>query len=195
MFTGIVTAIGTVKRVTAANGGVALTISAPYPRLRLGESISVSGACLTVASKGPGWFGVEAVATTLQRTRFAGVKAGDRLNLERALRAGDPLGGHLVQGHVEGVGEVVAVAESGAARLLDIRVPAELNALLIPLGSITVEGVSLTVNARPAPDIIQVALVPYTREHTTLGEVSKGASVHLEVDMIAKYVRQFLKQE
>jgi riboflavin synthase len=195
VFTGIVTAIGTVRRIARSNGGVALTIAAPYPRLRLGESIAVSGACLTVASKGRGWFGVRAVATTVQRTRLAGLLVGDRLNLERALRAGDPLGGHLVQGHVDGVGEVVAVGESGGARLLDIRVPAELAAVVLPLGSIALEGVSLTVNARTARDIIQVALVPYTREHTTLGEVAKGAAVHLEGDLIAKYVRQFVTRE
>lgn len=195
MFTGIVTAIGTVRRIAPSNGGVALTIAAPYPRLRLGESIAVSGACLTVASKGRGWFGVQAVATTLQRTRFAGLLVGERLNLERALRAGDPLGGHLVQGHVDGVGEVVAVGESGGTRLLDIRVPADLAAVVLPLGSIAVEGVSLTVNARPARDIIQVALVPYTREHTTLGEVARGARVHLEGDLIAKYLRQFVTRE
>lgn len=193
MFTGIVTAIGTVRAIEPADGGLDLTIAAGYRGLSLGESVAVSGACLTVATKGRGWFGVRAVATTLQRTRFGEVRPGDHLNLERAVRAGDPMGGHFVQGHVDGVGEVVETRDSAAARLINIRIPIGLTGLIVPLGSIAVEGVSLTVNARLGEDIIQVAIVPYTLAHTTLGEAAPAARVHLEGDLIGKYVRAFLE--
>jgi riboflavin synthase len=115
------------------------------------------------------------------------------MNLERALRAGDRLGGHLVQGHVDGVGTVERVAQREDARLLDLRVPPEVARLSIPLGSITVDGVSLTVNARPAFDIIQVSLIPFTLQHTTLGERRTGDRVHLEADTIGKYVAELLR--
>jgi riboflavin synthase len=196
VFTGIVTDIGTVRAAEPAGGGggLDLTIETGYRGLSLGESIAVSGACLTVSSKGRGWFGVQAVATTLQRTRFDEIRPGDRVNLERAVQAGDRLGGHLVQGHVDGVGEVVETGESEDALLLDIRVPEVVNDLCIPLGSITVEGVSLTVNARIGQDIIRVAIVPYTRQHTTLGEAAPGDPVHLEGDLMGKYLRAFVER-
>jgi len=114
------------------------------------------------------------------------------VNLERALRVGDRLGGHLVQGHVDGVGEVVRVAQQGDAWLVDVRVPAEVARISIPLGSITVDGVSLTVNAIPAPGIIQLSLIPFTFRHTTLGQRQPGDGVHLEGDTIGKYVDALL---
>lgn len=195
MFTGIVTAVGEIRAARDADGGLELTIACPYPELAAGESIAVDGACLTAARVGPGEFTAHLVRTTLERTAFGEYRPGRRVNLERALRAGDPLGGHLVQGHVDGVGTVERVAQHADARLLDLRVPSELHRISIPLGSITVDGVSLTVNAKRDPDTIQISLIPFTLEHTTLGERRVGDRVHLEGDTIGKYVAEMLKGE
>jgi riboflavin synthase len=194
MFTGIVTAVGTIRCRKPRDGGLDLEITAPYPGLAEGESIAVAGACLTVIAAGDGWFAVHAIATTLERTRLVELESGARVNLERAALAGSPLGGHLVQGHVDGVGTVASVRQERDARLIDIRVPDHIEPVTIPLGSITVDGVSLTVNAMPGHGIIQVALVPYTVEHTTLGSVAAGDRVHLEGDVIGKYVRAFMER-
>ena len=194
MFTGLVSAVGEVQRVEPARDGRDLTILAPYQDVEEGESIAVAGACLTVTSRGPGWFRVRAVGPTLERTRLGELAAGARVNLERALRAGDPLGGHLVQGHVDGIGEVRAVRKAAESRLVSIQVPAPVWAAAVPLGSVTVDGVSLTVNAVAPDGILQVSLIPYTLEHTTLGALGVGDRVHLEADVIGKYVRAFLEQ-
>jgi riboflavin synthase len=194
MFTGIVTAVGRVRETRPESGGLDLAIEAPYGDLALGESVAVDGACLTVKDTGPGWFSVHVVATSLERTSLGRYAAGRRVNLERALRLGDRLGGHLVQGHVDGTGTVLRVAERADARLLDIRVPHEVAAVSVPLGSITVDGVSLTVNAVPAPDVIQVSLIPFTLQETTLGERVPGDKVQLEGDTIGKYVRALIEE-
>jgi riboflavin synthase len=194
VFTGIVTAVGQVKSVEPWDGGLDLWITAPYAGVVEGESIAVAGACLTVTAVGDGWFRVHCVATTLERTRFAELRNGARLNLERAVTAGSPLGGHLVQGHVDGVGTVVSVRRQADARLLDIDAPAAVERVTVPLGSITVEGVSLTVNAMPRHGIIQVSLVPYTVAETTLGKAADGDRVHLEGDVIGKYVWTFMNR-
>ena len=192
MFTGIVSAIGAVRRAEPRDGGLDLSISAPWTDLEPGESIAVDGACLTVAAVEAGGFTAHVVRTTLDRTKFGAPGTG-RVNLERALRAGDRLGGHLVQGHVDGVGSVERVSERADARLLDLRVPDAVAAVSIPLGSVTVDGVSLTVNAIPAPGSIQVSLIPFTLQHTTLGERRAGDPVHLEGDTIGKYLRAFIR--
>ncbi len=192
MFTGIITEIGAVVRSRQADGGLDLTIACSWEDLVPGESIAVDGACLTVATLAPGAFGVHVVRTSLERTRFGELREGHRVNLERALRVGDRLGGHLVQGHVDGVGTVVGVGEHQDARLLDLRVPAEVAAVSVPLGSITVDGVSLTVNAMPEPATIQVSLIPFTLKHTTLADRRPGDRVHLEADTIGKYVQALL---
>lgn len=192
MFTGLVSAVGEVRSVTPRDGGLDLSILAPYERLEDGESIAVNGACLTVAGRGDGWFGVHVVGTTLERTRFGGLGAGQLVNLERAMLATDRLGGHWVQGHVDGIGEVTAVHPLADGRLLDLRVPDPVFRTSIPLGSITVDGVSLTVNAMPAGGIIQLSLVPYTLARTTLGLLTVGDRVHLETDVLGKYVRAYL---
>ncbi len=189
MFTGIVERVGVLSRVERTADGLVLEIAAPWQDLTLGESIAVNGACLTVARIGPGTFTVHVVPTTLERTTFGGLEVGDRVNLERALQLGDRLGGHLVQGHVDGVGQVLAVRENGATRLVDVEMPPDVAAVTIPLGSITVAGVSLTANAVPAPNVVQLSLVPFTLEHTTLGELEPGDAVHLEGDLIGKHVR------
>ena len=191
MFTGIVTAVGTVERAEPKAGGLALRIAAPYQGLITGESISVDGACLTVERSGPGWFEVQVVDTSLARTAFGGYAKGRKVNLERALAVGDRLGGHLVSGHVDGVGKVTGSRAAADAWLVDLTLPEEVARVTIPLGSITVNGVSLTVNALPAPGSCQVSLIPHTREVTTLGALAVGDAVHLEGDMVGKYVRQF----
>ena len=192
MFTGIVTEIGTVRAGRASDGGRDLDIACSWTDLVAGESIAVDGACLTVARLGDGGFRVHVVRTSLERTRLGDLQPGDRVNLERALRVGDRLGGHLVQGHVDGVGTVQRVTTREDARLLDILVPPEVARVSVPLGSITVDGVSLTVNAIPEPGTIQISLIPFTLEHTTLGARRPGDRVHLEADTIGKYVQALL---
>ncbi len=194
MFTGIITAVGTVQRAAADHGGLELTIDTSYPDLELGESVAVDGACLTVQALQGETFTAHVIRTSLDRTAFESYGVGRRVNLERAARVGDRLGGHIVQGHVDGVGTIERVAEREDARLLDIRVPQAVADVSIPLGSITVDGVSLTVNDMPAPGIIQVSLIPFTLQHTTLDERSVGDRVHLEGDTIGKYVRELMRR-
>lgn len=194
MFTGIVTAVGEVREAREADGGLELTIACPYAELAAGESIAVDGACLTAASVSPGAFTAHLVRTTLERTGFAAYAVGRRVNLERALRVGDPLGGHLVQGHVDGVGTVVAVRNRTGARVVDIRAPRAVTRASIAQGSVTVDGVSLTINALPRPGIIQVSLIPHTLAVTTLSRLGVGSAVHLEADVIGKYVYTLLQQ-
>jgi len=203
MFTGIITAVGQVSGRAKRDGGLELTFTTPWPDLALGESVAVDGACLTVQSLGPGPsdpptvpqlpFTAHIIRTSLDRTNLSTYEIGRRVNLERALQVGDRLGGHLVQGHVDGVGSVDRVTERDDARLLDLRVPSEVVRVSVPLGSITVDGVSLTVNAIPARDIIQISLIPFTLQHTTLGERRAGDRVHLEADTIGKYVAELLR--
>ena len=192
MFTGIVTAVGRVRRCRAGPDGLTLEIKTPWRGVKRGESIAVDGACLTVERAGAGWFSVHVIATTLGRTLFGSYDVGRKVNLERALKAGDRLGGHLVQGHVDGVATVVSRGREGDAWLLDLEVPPEVARVSVPLGSITVDGVSLTVNGMPRPGIIQVSLIPFTFQHTTLGERSPGDRVHVEADTIGKYVEGLL---
>jgi riboflavin synthase len=194
MFTGIITEVGTLREARPADGGRDLDIACSWTDLAAGESVAVNGACLTVARLGEGNFGVHVVRTSLDRTRLADLRPGDRVNLERALRVGDRLGGHLVQGHVDGVGTVVRVAAREDARLLDLQVPAEVARVSVPLGSVTVDGVSLTVNAMPDPGTIQISLIPFTLEHTTLGDRRPGDRVHLEADTIGKYLQALLER-
>jgi riboflavin synthase len=193
MFTGIVTEIGKVSAVQREADRLAFTIEAPYDDLVQGDSIAVSGACLTVVEKGENWFKVEAIVTTRGRTWFGDLQVGDEVNLERSLQIGDRLGGHFVQGHVDGVGTVRRVEEDADAVLIDIHVPDEIAELTVPHGSITFDGVSLTVNTTPEPNVVQVALIPYTLEHTTLRNLKPGDPVHIEGDMIGKFVRQLLR--
>ena len=193
MFTGIITAVGEVTDRAQRDGGLELTVAAPWSDLVLGESVAVDGACLTVQAIGRGSFTCHIIQTSLERTSFGTYEVGRRVNLERALQAGDRLGGHLVQGHVDGVGTVERVGEYGDARLLDLRVPPDVIRVSVPLGSITVDGVSLTVNAIPSAGVIQVSLIPFTLQHTTLGERRAGDRVHLEADTIGKYVAELLR--
>jgi riboflavin synthase len=171
-----------------------LTIAAPFLDLSDGESLAVDGACLTVQNRVPRGFTAHVIRTSVERTRFADYKAGQRVNLERALRVGDRLGGHIVQGHVDGVGVVEQIGQREDARLIDLRVPDEVARISVPLGSITVDGVSLTVNAKTGSGVIQISLIPFTLQHTTLGERRVGDRVHLEADTIGKYVAALLDE-
>ena len=192
MFTGLVDDVGVVEQVERTEAGRTLRIASRYTGLAIGESVAVNGACLTVLERGTGWFTVAAVVTTLGRTTIGGWATGRRVNLERAMRLGDRLGGHLVQGHVDGVGEVEEVRRLDDALLVDIRLPADLEPLMVPHGSVAVDGVSLTVNALPGPGILQVSLIDHTARHTTLGALHAGDAVHVEADMVGKYVRQLV---
>ena len=193
MFTGLIDDVGTLERVADTPAGRELRVRCRYASLAEGESIAVNGACLTVREHGAGFFTCAAVETTLGRTTIGDWREGRRVNLERALRLGDRLGGHLVQGHVDGVGVVRGVAQAGDARLVDVEAPASVAALLVPRGSIGVDGVSLTVNALPAPAVVQLSLIEYTLRHTTLGELRPGDRVHLEADVVGKYVQRLVE--
>ena len=192
MFTGIIDDIGTIDRVADGPAGRELRVRTAYRDLAAGESIALDGVCLTVREFGEGWFTVAAVVTTLGRTCVADWRAGTRINLERAMRAGDRLGGHLVQGHVDDTGTVVAARTEGDARLIDVRLPREVAELMVPHGSIAVNGVSLTVNEMPASDVVQLSLIEYTLRHTTLGDFAPGQRVHVEADVIGKYVQRLM---
>ena len=193
MFTGLVDDVGIIDRVTDTSAGREFVIRSRYDDLVDGESIAVNGACLTVRDRADGRFSVAAVVTTLGRTAIGEWAEGKRVNLERALRAGDRLGGHIVQGHVDGVGTVLRLRRLEDAVLVDVAVPAEVAELLVPHGSITVDGVSLTVNAVPEPKVVQLSLIDYTLSHTTLGGLEPGDTVHVEGDVIGKYVRQLIR--
>ena len=184
MFTGIVEEMGEV----AALDGNRLRISAHtvLEDVQLGDSIAVNGCCLTLVAQGEGWWEADVSEETFARTSLRGIGVGSPLNLERSVRLADRLGGHMVQGHVDGVGEVLAPVPD-----LQVRIPADLRRYIVEKGSITVDGVSLTVVA-PTADTFTVAIIPHTAAVTTLGTKRPGDPVNLEVDVLAKYVEQLL---
>lgn len=190
MFTGLITAVGEVVAVSTTEAGRELVIAAPYEGLELGESIACSGVCLTVREFGPGRFTVAAVVTTLDRTVIGDWRVGSKINLERAMALGDKLGGHIVQGHVDGVGEILAASQRDDAWILDVRVPDDIDELLVPRGSIAVDGVSLTVVELPAPNVMRLSIIEHTMRHTTLGSLRVGHRVHLEGDILAKHLKR-----
>jgi riboflavin synthase len=193
MFTGIVREIGTVEGVERSDDGARLRIRAGLAAdLTPGDSVSVSGACLTVASTSNGAFEAEVMNQTLSVTTLGRLESGGPVNLEAPLRAGDPLGGHLVQGHVDATGEVLAVSEDGFARRLFLRAPAELERFIVERGSVTVDGVSLTVAAL-TEEGFEVSLIPETLQRTTLGRLAEGGQVNLEVDVIARYAERLVQ--
>jgi riboflavin synthase len=197
MFTGIVEVLGRIGRVQGTHGGRRLTVAVPDEpqwRLALGESVAVSGVCLTVVDSAPGALAFDLAEETLRVTTLGGLDAGDPVNLERPMRLDGRLGGHLVLGHVDGVGRVTRVRpESEGGTRVDVEVPARLRPLLIPKGSVAVDGVSLTVAALEE-GAFAVALIPHTLAVTTLGQRRGGDPVNLEMDVIGKYVRGFLEQ-
>lgn len=193
MFTGIVLEMGTVvgKEMTPAGARLRISASNTLERLRLGESIAVNGVCLTVVDLQGDTFSVEAVPQTLKRTTLGRLEVGHRVNLEPPLRVGDALGGHWVMGHIDDVGQVIAVAPEGNSQRITIRPPQELMRYIVEKGSIAVDGVSLTV-AETGPDAFSVVLIPHTRAVTTLGQLNPGDWVNLEVDVLGKYVERLL---
>ena len=192
MFTGLVEDVGTIDQVRVTPAGRELRVRCRYEDLAEGESIALDGACLTVREHGPRWFTVAAVTTTLDRTTIGEWESGRRVNLERAMVAGSRFGGHLVLGHVDGVATVAEIETQGDARLVTLSLPEGLAELMIPHGSLTVDGVSLTVNELPAPDVVQLSLIEYTLSHTTLGALEEGQRVQIEGDVIGKYARRML---
>jgi len=192
VFTGLVDDVGTIERVTPTAAGREFRVRCRYDDLAEGESIAVNGACLTVRGRGPHWFTAAAVTTTLARTTMGSWQTGRRVNLERAIRAGDRFGGHMVQGHVDGVARVTGIRSAGDARLVDLAVPAGLTDLMVRHGSIAVDGVSLTINDLPAPEIVQLSLIEYTLRHTALETLHDGDEVHVEADMIGKFVQRMI---
>ena len=191
MFTGLIEEIGVLQATQRTDAGVELRISSKYSDLAKGESIAINGVCLTVLDFGAGWFTVAAMVMTIGRTTIGDWNTGTRVNLERAMRADSRFGGHIVQGHVDGVGIVESVEKVGDAVLVDVAIPAELAKTLVLHGSVALEGVSLTVNALKG-DKLQVALIDYTLRNTTLADLVNGYRVHVETDVIGKYVQRLV---
>ena len=194
MFTGIVTSIGTIRSVEQ-RGDLRVTVGCDLDLsdVVLGASIACSGACLTVVDKGDDWFAVDVSAETIARTAPGRWQAGERLNLERALKLGDELGGHLVTGHVDAVAGVLGVCPEGDSRRIGLAAPADLAPFLAAKGSVTVDGVSLTVNeVRDEGEACHFAvnIIPHTADHTTLGELRKDEAVNVEIDLIARYLQR-----
>jgi riboflavin synthase len=192
MFTGIVTDVGRVRAIRDTNRDRRFEIETglDLASVDIGASVSHAGCCLTVVEKGQGWFAVEVSGETLAVSTLGDWREGRRVNLERAARLGDELGGHIVSGHVDGIGEVVSVEAEGGSHRVRIRVPRPLHRFIAPKGSITVEGVSLTVN-EVEDDVFAVNLIPHTWEITTLGELKPGSRVNLEIDMLARYLARW----
>jgi riboflavin synthase len=195
VFTGIVRERGRVVSLGGDEGGLHIEIEAPETAARtaIGDSVDVDGCCLTATTVQNGRFSVTAVPESLARTTLGALSEGDEVNLEPALRAGDPLGGHYVQGHVDGVGLITAVEPDGESRSLWVEAGPELTRYCVVKGSITVDGVSLTITAL-RDDAFSVALVPHTLEATTLGALAADDRVNLEVDVLAKYVERLVQR-
>ena len=193
MFTGIIQEVGTVEALEVTADGARIRVRAAVANeLRDGDSVSVNGVCLTVATSGAGGFEADLMNQTLSVTTLGGLGAGGHVNLEPALRAGDPLSGHLVQGHADGTGLVTSVSADGFARRLAIAVPDEVRRYVAARGSVAVDGVSLTVSAL-GRDGLEVSLIPETLERTTLGELEAGSEVNVEVDVVARYAERLME--
>jgi riboflavin synthase len=192
MFTGIVTDVGRLRAVRETNRDLRFEVETSFDlsTIDMGASISHAGCCLTIVEKGDGWFAVEISGETLSLTTLGAWKEGDPINLERAARVGDELGGHIVSGHVDGIGEVVSVESEGGSHRVKVRVPRPLHRFIAPKGSITMDGVSLTVN-EVEDDVFGVNLIPHTWDVTTLGRLQPGSKVNLEIDMLARYLARW----
>ncbi len=197
MFTGIVSAVGTVREIEPLGAGrdMRLVVEAPWPdtaAIPIGASIACSGCCLTAVQVGGDWFAVQASAETLAKTTLGDWRIGTAVNLERALRLGDELGGHLVSGHVDGIGEAVSASPENESVRWRFRVPAELARFVAAQGSVAVDGVSLTVND-VAGDVFGVNIIPHTSAVTTFGRLAPGGRVNIEIDLLARYVARLLE--
>ena len=195
MFTGLIEELGALTQIELRPRGRRIRVRAPMVAAdaRIGDSVALNGCCLTVIERDAEGFGVEAVPETLERTTLGEWQEGDAVNLERALRLDQRLGGHLVQGHVDGVGVVRAVALEGEGKRITIGVPEALARFVAEKGSLAVDGVSLTV-ARGLPNGCEIALIPHTLRHTTAGRYAPGHRVNLEVDLVARYLARLLEE-
>jgi riboflavin synthase len=192
MFTGIVTDVGRIRAVRDTNRDRRIEVETAYDlkTVPIGASIAHAGCCLTVVDKGDGWFAVEVSGESLDKTTLGAWREGVRVNLERPIQVGDELGGHIVSGHVDGVGEVVSIEPEGGSHRVRIRAPQPLHRFIAVKGSIAVEGVSLTVNEVEG-EVFGVNIIPHTWEVTTLGELKPGRPVNLEIDMLARYLARW----
>lgn len=195
MFTGIITDIGEIVGVER-RGDLHARIKTDYDTdtIDIGASIACSGACLTVVEKGVDWFAVDISGETEARTTLSNWQTGTKINLERSLRVGDELGGHIVSGHVDGIGEIKGITPVGESRRIEISLPAPVAKLVATKGSVAVDGISMTVNG-VTPSTFEVNVIPHTQQHTTLGGAKVGDKVNLEVDMLARYVRRLMDTE
>jgi riboflavin synthase len=193
VFTGIVGEMGSIEAISATSDGARIRLSAPgtAPGCAIGDSVAIDGCCLTVVALGDGALEFDAVAETLRRTTLGALRPGDRVNVEAAMRMGDRLGGHWVQGHVDGVGQVTAIEPDGDGVRVTFAAPKAVARYTIEKGSVCVAGVSLTVAAYD-DDGFTVALIPHTRAVTTLGALAPGARVNLEADLVGKYVEKLV---
>jgi riboflavin synthase len=194
MFTGLVEATGTIAAVERVGEGARVSVATPLAAdLSDGDSVAVNGVCLTARGAGPDSFAADVMAETLRRSSLGPLVAGDAVNLELPVQAGGRLGGHVVQGHVDGIGNVASVADEGFARVVRIAAPESLLRYVVEKGSIAVDGVSLTVSAVD-DEAFEVSLIPETLERTTLGTLVAGRTVNLEVDVLAKYVEKLMNR-
>jgi riboflavin synthase len=193
MFTGIITSVGEIVAAERRNNDLRLKIANDYAPegIAIGASIACSGVCLTATSKGAhdrgGWFTADVSAETLSKTTLGGWAVGDRINLERSLKVGDELGGHIVSGHVDGIGEIMGLSDDGESLRVTIRAPKPIARFIAEKGSVAIDGASLTVN-EVSGDSFGVNLIPHTRTVTTFGDLKVGQKVNLEIDVLARYV-------
>lgn len=194
MFTGIIEELGTIRSLTSARDGARLEVSARtvLSDSKIGDSIAVNGVCLTIVNQSSDWFAADVSAETLRRTSLKQAKIGSRVNLERAMAASSRFGGHIVQGHVDGTGQFVEAKASGDGWIVRVGFPAELARYIVEKGSITVDGISLTVAALKR-EWFEIAVIPHTWNVTNLSALERGAIVNLEVDIIAKYVERMMQ--
>lgn len=196
MFTGIVEATGTIHDVEDRESTRRFSVDAPGLNLDLvhGDSVAVDGACLTVVELAGDRFAVDVIGTTLERTIAGRYREGSRVNLERALRVDRGIDGHLVQGHIDGIGHLIRCVMEGEFWLMDFRLPAEVASLTVSRGSVAINGVSLTVSEDLGDDVFRIGVIPYTHEHTNLGALETGSEVNVEGDLIGKYVGKVLAE-
>ena len=193
MFTGIIEELGTIRSIENISEGARLEVSAEtvLEDARLGDSIAVNGVCLTIVDRGPDWFAADVSQETMRRTSLKQLRSGRRINLERPLTASSRLGGHIVQGHVDGTGELIETREVGEGWVVSVGFPGELSQYIVEKGSIAVDGISLTI-ASLSQDCFEIAIIPHTWKVTNLSTLKRGSIVNLEVDIIAKYVERMI---
>lgn len=193
MFTGIIKSVGTIKTVKSLDGGKEITIASDFAgKVQVDQSISINGVCHTATAVGKGAFTVQSVEETLRKTNIGDLAEGDRVNLERSLRADQLMDGHIVQGHVDATGSIQKITQEGTDRLITIRYPEKYANLIVGRGSVAIDGISLTVASETA-DTFTVAIIPYTYEHTNLCDKAIGDTVNLEFDVLGKYVVKYLE--